>query len=422
MTTLAVREGDSHHSEKALHLSLTPREWQVEALESWREHQRGVVAAVTGSGKTTFALLCAVDFLTRYDDGRVIIVVPTHALLDQWYVTLREDLEVPVDQIALLGSGRRNPSTRRFVVAVINTARSLAAALSKDRRALLIVDECHRAGSAKNSQALIGKYEATLGLSATPERQYDDGFERYVRPVLGDIIYKYTYKDALRDGVIVPFDLVNVKFSMTDTEQREYDTISSRVARLAASGTPDTDPRLRDLLLRRARITWTSRLRVPLSVNLALQHRGERQVIFHESVSHAESIFEMLTGRGVRCTIYHAGLDAIERRENLRLYRKGYYSTLVCCRALDEGLDVPAASIAIIACSTSSTRQRIQRLGRVLRRSSGKAKATIYTLYATSAESDRLVNESADLDGLATTKWLEARLNLGKASAGEESL
>jgi len=80
-------------------------------------------------------------------------------------------------------------------------------------------------------------------------------------------------------------------------------------------------------------------------------------------------------------------------------------SVLVTCRALDEGANVPEANIAIIARSTSSTRQRIQRLGRVLRPAAKKSAATVYTLFTGEDEREQLANEARGLEGVARIVW-----------------
>jgi superfamily II DNA or RNA helicase len=78
---------------------------------------------------------------------------------------------------------------------------------------------------------------------------------------------------------------------------------------------------------------------------------------------------------------------------------------LVTCRALDEGINVPDASLAVIVASTASTRQRIQRLGRVLRPSAGKQHADIFTIYCSEPEAERLRQEEAGLEGVKMVEW-----------------
>jgi superfamily II DNA or RNA helicase len=90
----------------------------------------------------------------------------------------------------------------------------------------------------------------------------------------------------------------------------------------------------------------------------------------------------------------------------LRAYREGASEVLVTCRALDEGFNVPETEIGIIAASTATDRQRIQRLGRIVRPSEGKERAMIYTLVATEPEISRLRREEERLGGIATVNWV----------------
>ena len=84
------------------------RDWQIEALDAWRNaNRRGIAQVVTGGGKTVFAEMCILDFYREYPNARVIIVVPTLTLLDQWYVSLNEELDVDDEDIATYsGEGR----------------------------------------------------------------------------------------------------------------------------------------------------------------------------------------------------------------------------------------------------------------------------------------------------------------------------
>ena len=231
-------------------LTKVPRDWQRTALAAWQESFRGIASVVTGGGKTLFAQMCMAAFRQRYPRGRFVIVVPTIALLDQWYVSLREDFQVPADEIAVF-SGEGRPDKSGVVnLMVVNTARTHAPKVPEVSRAMLIVDECHRAASEANSLALRGDYKAALGISATPEREYDDLFKRILVPTLGPIIFQYDYTQALRDGVIVPFDLVNVSVDMSAEEQRQYDDATIDITRTyqrVEAGTVQRDMLVRKL-------------------------------------------------------------------------------------------------------------------------------------------------------------------------------
>ena len=151
-------------------LTVKLRDWQREALAKWREADRGVVAVVTGGGKTWFALACTLDLLRRRPDTLVVIVVPTVALLDQWVVVLTDDSWECAEDIAMFGGRRHRPDRAYFNVMVLNTARRVTPEIASSRPTFLIVDECHRAASMHNALSLRGSHVATLGLSATPEQ------------------------------------------------------------------------------------------------------------------------------------------------------------------------------------------------------------------------------------------------------------
>lgn len=390
--------------------SISPRRWQTEALALWRDTGQGVASVVTGAGKTAFALLAFDALRKRVPHLRLVVVVPTLALLDQWLVALQSDLGLPPADIGAFSGESKASAPRLANVVVLNTARTLAATLVDTPDTLLVVDECHRAGSRQNAKALETDARYTLGLSATPVRDFDDGFERWVEPALGPIFFEYDYARALVDGVIAPLSLHNFHFLLGEEEQERYDDLSRQVAvRWASSETPNDDEAVKRLLLKRAAVSIESDRRLVACVAVAERYPG-RGIIFHERIAAADRIASLLDRRGQRVALYHSKLAPTIRRRNLELFRSGQVTKLVTCRALDEGLNVPDAETAIIGASTRSTRQRIQRLGRVVRPSPEKKQAIVCTLFATEPERDHLLNEAAKLEALAEIRWYEVRM------------
>jgi superfamily II DNA or RNA helicase len=389
-----------------------PRRWQSDALSRWLDAgRRGIAEVVTGGGKTSFAGICARQFLGVFPCGRVIVVVPTVALLDQWVVALQDDFGVVLEDIATYSGEGRPARPARFNLMVLNTARTEAPALAALGTNFLIVDECHRVGSPENSRCLAGDHAATLGLSATPRREYDDAFDSIVEPALGPVIYEYGYDEARHDEVIANFELVNVKVDMSSDEQARYEQLSRQLAILVRRfhDGEDLEHRIKKVLRDRASVSANAAARIPVAVRLAMKSPKERVLIFHESIRPANRIVQLLRERGQRAAAYHSNIGPDVRRDNLRMFRRGQLDALVSCRALDEGVNVPEASVAIVASSTASGRQRIQRLGRVLRPATGKSKAVIYTLYATKVEEDRLRDESERLESVDRVTWLTAQ-------------
>lgn len=397
-------------------LRVKPRRWQERAFQEWvGAGRRGIVQVVTGGGKTVFAQLCIEDTAKAFPDTTFIVIVPTQALLDQWYVSFREDLGLEPDDLAVYSGRGRPAKPARVNIMVVNTARHAASRVAAGRRTMLVVDEVHRVGSAINARSMIGEHFAALGMSATPEREYDEGFETHISPALGEVIFRYGLNEARADGVISEFELVNVAIDLLSDERASYDKLTQRVARLMARVKKDSSVQgpLDALLRQRARVSALAAMRLPVAVRLLDGHRGVRAIVFHEDIAQATRLLERLREHEHRATIYHSRISSSVRRDNLRLFRRGTFDVLVTCRALDEGVNIPETQVAVIASATASTRQRVQRLGRVLRPAPGKTGALIYTIYATEAEEARLAQEAATLTSASGVVWRKVRVARG---------
>src|SRR4051812_6195647 len=100
---------------------LKPRQWQIEALAEWKKQgNRGIISVVTGGGKTVFALSC-VDLLKP---DATLIVVPTTALLEQWWEEATSYFDLAIDEVNIItGNGKVKAGT--INIAVLNTAAKL---------------------------------------------------------------------------------------------------------------------------------------------------------------------------------------------------------------------------------------------------------------------------------------------------------
>ena len=350
------------------------------------------------SGKTIFALSC----VDKLKPDTSLIVVPTIALLDQWWEETASFFGIEIDEVHVI-TGRQKVRIGTVNLAVLNTASKLHEQ-ARSQRCFLIVDECHKAASEQFRSVLKIPVVATLGLSATPERPYDDWLRAILIPALGPVIFTYSYRDALRDGVIVPFVLRNILFELEEDRQKEYSKLTKAIARTIDRYGMDAQETVK-LFLRRARVLNLSLNRIRLALKIVAGHKGQRVLIFHEDIEACNLIHQILSENKVRVGIYHSKMLLRERVDMLSAYRRGVVDVLVTCRALDEGFNVPETEIGIIAASTATRRQRIQRLGRVLRPSMGKGRAIVYTLVATEPEIGRLQEEEVDLEGVADVTW-----------------
>jgi superfamily II DNA or RNA helicase len=381
---------------------LAPRGWQLQAMREWgRAGHRGIVSVVTGGGKTVFALSC----IDKIRPAATLIIVPTAALLDQWWAEAASYFDLDLDEINVI-TGNKRFQLGAINIAVLNTAAKLPERMG-ELSCFLIVDECHKAASEQFRTVLDVSTFASLGLSATPERPYDEGLTEVLIPALGPVIFTYDYAAALRDEVIVPFRLSNIVFELEEDRQVEYDKLSRSIARSISRLGPEAEETIA-LFLKRARVLNLSLNRVKLAIKLIAANRGKRTLVFHEDIEACNLIHAVLASNRVKSGIYHSKMPLRARALMLSEYRNGGIDVLVTCRALDEGFNVPETELGIIAASTATRRQRIQRLGRIVRPAKGKQRATIYTLVATAPEIGRLKDEEAHLEGVATVTWSKA--------------
>lgn len=407
-------------------LDLELYRWQKEAKELWMQQGgRGIIRVVTGAGKTILALALVEYLYGRYshDDLKTIIVVPTTALLDQWLGNLLDYLNIPCKDIGTYyGENKDDIEEKQIMLYVINSARDkLPGHLAEvNQDIFLIADECHRAGSTMNRKIFQASYDYVLGLSATPERQGDYGFETVLVKNLGEVIYSYSYSDARKDSVIPPYRLKRIAVPLTSFEQSKYDEYTEKirkVARILFSRYPELKSasnkqffkrlgqlqRSKDdkyikqyvgLVNARKGVVHKSETKIS-TLEYLIQNEIDtraRILIFHERTAYADRIDDIFRENGIKSAVYHTKIAPATRRKNLSDYKNGKINTLITCRALDEGLDVPDTSVGIIVAATSSVRQRVQRVGRILRKSPGKDYSEIYTIYITGIE-DNIFSE-----------------------------
>ncbi len=366
--------------------------WQREALDAWRQRGcRGVVEAVTGTGKTLLGVAAAGDELVA--GGQVAILVPTTELLFQWRHVLERHLP-PSTSVGLLGGGQYGDLGRHDVlVAVVNSARG---ADLRPRRpgGLLVADECHRYGTDGNQTALDGRFPRRLGLSATYARP-DDGHLAWLTPYFGGTCFRMGYRRALADGVTARFAVTLMGVDLTVGERAVYDELTFEMSRLRAQliagshvpadpvsaffvaltqlarrdreGSATARRYLRAMQERRHLLAETpAKTHALLSLAPGLA-AADRAIVFTQSITAAEAAADTLLDAGLRAEATHSGKDRATRRAVLARFAAGELDVVSAPQILDEGVDVPAADTAVIMAASRSRRQMVQRMGRILR-------------------------------------------------------
>ncbi len=425
---------------------ITPLPWQVAAADAWEANgQKGTLKVVTGAGKTVAALVIADRVRAVDPDLRVAIVVPTIPLMRQWYTELTTTSEIPPEVVARMGGGFKEDfrDQRRILIAVLASARrDLPKVVTKagiGSHLMLIVDESHRAGADESLTVLDTPRAYSLGLSATPERtddgSDDDGSDRLWEQ-LGSIVYEMNFADAIRDGILPPFEVQHFGLSLTGKERVQYDKLtraindgrsellatsaaarraggggglmrwavraaagSTSISSLAAQFVGDTTKRKRLLYAADNRERAVRKL-----IDEAFALRADARIIlFHESIGEATNLFLAMQAAGLPVVLEHSDLPAQVREATIELFREGVAQIVVSVKSLIEGFNVPEADLGIIVASSTSMRQRIQSIGRVLRRfvddQGVERSSRICVLYVRDTV-DEFIYEKADWDEL----------------------
>ncbi len=392
------------------------RSWQAEALAAWSVTCRGVVEAVTGTGKTRLAMAAIRTVIDR--DGRALVLVPTLELQDQWVRELRRLLPGP--RVGRLGGGHDHDlHSHDVVVATPHSAATLPLEPPPDRAGLLVADEAHRYGAPTWARALQPAFGLRLALTATYERT-DDGLEAVLEPYFGPVVYRYRYDRAVADGTVAPFAIALAGVRLSGPERDAYDRADARARQLhrelvGALSMPRDPGRLfpavaavvseadrtgrdgpqvracREYLTRvreRREIAATARAKLTACEQAAPGLRGRRTLVFTDTVDQAEAVARVLAGAGLAAETVHGGLAGDRRRIRLAQFRRGRLEVVVAPRVLDEGVDVPDADLALVLAAFRTRRQLVQRLGRVLRRKPDGRAAQLVLVHAIDTQED----------------------------------
>ncbi|MEE3719304.1 DEAD/DEAH box helicase family protein [Tumidithrix elongata RA019] len=371
---------------------MQPYPHQSEALVAWqRAGQCGVVVLPTAAGKTYLAQL-AMQVARR----STLVVVPTLDLMHQWYthlVAAFPDLEV-----GLLGGGSRDRTA--ILVATYDSAAIHAETLGA-QYGFLIFDECHHLPTDFNQ--VIATYSLApyrLGLTATPDRS--DGRHTDLDTLIGAEVYRKT-AEQLAGNALADHEIVQIKVKLSQSERDRYDRLTAirnnflREAKISLGGMQGwqrfVQASARSQAGRRAMLAHRE------AKETALGTDGKLRVLADLLAQHSPARILIFTNDNA--TVYQISQEFLipaithqtpvkERHEILKHFRSGDYKTLVVSHVLNEGVDVPDAGIAILLSGTGSTREYIQRLGRILRRGTNIDKrAILYEVIAENTSEER---------------------------------
>jgi superfamily II DNA or RNA helicase len=356
-----------------LRTSRDPFPHQREAVATWqRQRGRGVVVLPTGTGKTFVAVLAI-----HRTERPALVITPTIDLMSQWYSELCVAFGVPV---GLLGGGYHD--VQPLTVTTYDSAR-LYTERYGNRFGLVIFDECHHLpGASIMASAVEAIAPYRLGLTATPERT--DGLEVLFEELIGPIVYRREIRELAGD-FLAGYRTERLYVELTEEEAAAYQQARDHYRQFCSDkGISMSSPAgwqrfiqetSRSREGRSAFLAYQEQRRLALAAPAKLrlleqllhQHRKDRVLIF----TYDNATVYQIARQYLVPAITHQ-TKTKERKQILDGFQIGDYSVVVTSRVLNEGVDVPAANVGIVLSGTSTVREHVQRLGRLLRKHGDK--------------------------------------------------
>ncbi len=359
--------------------TITLRNYQKEALESWWDLKKGTIVMPTGSGKT----ILAIKIIERLNIS-TLIIVPTLDLVNQWQKELKRAFDLEI------GEFTGNKKVLRAITVSTYDSVYLNAEKLGNRFKFIIFDEVHHLPSEGYKQiAELFAAPNRLGLTATYKRE--DNLHKELLRLIGNKVYEIM-PNNLSETHLSPYEIKKIKVSLTNTEQKEYndayDTFKSYLIsnHIQMNSSNDfkkliirsgNDPNARLALLSRNKaeeIAFNSQNK--LNELIKILDKKNRTIIF---TKYNNMVYKISKRFLIPCITHQ--IKKNERNEILANFKKGIYTAIVSSQVLDEGINVPEANVGIIISGTGSSREYIQRLGRLLRPGRNK-KAILYEIIS----------------------------------------
>ncbi len=365
-----------------LKAAITPRPHQKGALDAWVESgKRATVCLPTGAGKTLLAVM-AIATVKR----STLILVPTIDLMQQWEAVLSKFFAT---EIGLLGGGSHE--IRPITVATYDSGQMHVEHIG-NRFGFLVFDECHHLpGPLYQNIAICSLAPYRLGLSATLERS--DGKEELIYELIGPLVYEGQIQKMIGNG-LSPYNVVTIEVPMNEEEEELYKVArqvyisflrSNRIDMSSPRGWQNflfkssRSPKGKDAFKayrEQKRLAQASRAKLVELWNILMHHRQDRIIVFTNDNALAYEI-----GRKFFLAVLTHQTKVKERKKMLSQFKEGDIKVLVTSKVLNEGVDVPDASVGIVVSGSGAVREHVQRLGRILRAKEGK-KAVLYELVS----------------------------------------
>ncbi|MFW6025020.1 MAG: DEAD/DEAH box helicase family protein [Candidatus Woesearchaeota archaeon] len=395
--------------------NITFRYYQSEAIRRWEDNSfKGILDIATGCGKTLIGVYSIIKFFNNEKRGITIITAPQDLILNQWEYELRKDILIEnetIDFDYLVKCSSKNRNWKSNVVDLLhnydrgrkdklillvtrNSLGTLINLISKKNRinnVFLLGDEVHSLGSNESIKVLDSiseninlNFTYKLGLSATPERFYDDKGTKTIKDFFNGVIYRYSLKKAIEENFLSKYNYYLTPITLKESEYYDYFKLTKKISKICAINSDlesDEEGYLDNLRFQRARIIKKANKKFEelkrILSNLKKRNDLDYTLIFCDDKDQLNRVIKILESIGI-FKFQKIIKETDNRNEIIENFKKNFTKIILSIDILSEGINIKKANRAIILSSTNNPREFVQRRGRILRKSNLSKISEVY--------------------------------------------
>ncbi|TCI72205.1 DEAD/DEAH box helicase [Exiguobacterium sp. SH0S7] len=390
---------------------------QDDAIREFLNVGNGVLEMATGTGKTRTALSIANILKNNKSIKSAIITVEGTDLLDQWAkeIGLRTKFKIfkQFGKHKEVAEFLLNPDESFLIISrdyLVNNIDFIINKVAKE--SIIICDEVHGFGSKNLVENLSGKihvFKYRLGLSATPERAFDEIGNKFIKEEIGVKLFEFSLVDAIKRGILCEFDYSFLEFELTDDDKKMIrKTIAAFKAKQKAGEFVSVESLYRDL----AMVKKISKAKLPIfhSFLKSNSHILKRSIIFVETKTFGKAVQDIIIRFESNYHTYYGEDD----RDNLLRFSNGELNCLITSKRISEGIDISSVNNIILFSADKAKVQTIQRIGRSLRLDLNNPNKRAFVLDFVQFDDDENIDkENTDQE---RSKWLS---EIAKTRIGE---
>lgn len=348
---------------------------QDEAVAAFLAARAGILEMATGTGKTRTALKIMTALIDDRAIDAAIITMEGTDLLDQWAGELEQwNAAGGLNWLIFRHYERYHESgefaldpQRSLLVISRQQLRQLIDRLSETQKAriLIIHDEVHGLATPSLVEALQGRHQAfsyRVGLSATPDRAYDQSGNAFIASELGPVLYEFPLEKAIARGVLAEFDYLPLSYDLTQGDRDRLQAVYAKKAARQREGHPMSQE---EMWTEIAKVYKTAEMKPQVFADYLPSNASalQRCILFVETREYGAPILELLHSYTHLYRTYYAEDD----RDHLVAFARGEIDCLITCHRISQGIDIRSLNTVVLFASARARLETIQRIGRCLR-------------------------------------------------------